>query len=169
MSRAEGRDEPSRLIVGRLGRAVGLRGEIEVAVLSDAPDRFAVGSRLLLSESERVVTIRSSRKQNARTIIAFDDVDDRTGAEMLGGAALYIEGSAARSLDEGEFWDHDLLGCTVVTVDGEQVGTVTDVLHQPTGELLVVGKHLIPLVSDVVREVVPRERITVDPIPGLLD
>ena len=57
----------------------------------------------------------------------------------------------------------------VVTTDGRELGHVSDVLHQPSGELLAVGDHLIPLIKDVVREVVPGERITVDPIPGLLD
>lgn len=165
-------DDPAArgyLIVGRIGRAVGLRGEVEIAVLSDAQQRFAVGSVLLLGDESREVTIRSSRKPDVRTIVAFEGIDDRTAVEALRGAALFIPPSAARPLDEGEFWDHDLVGCTVVTVDGRALGEVTDVLHQPSGELLEVGEHLIPLRSDVVREVVPRERITIEPLPGLLD
>jgi 16S rRNA processing protein RimM len=159
----------SHLLVGRIGRAVGLKGEVEVLVLSDAPQRFAVGSHLLLGDAGRTVTIRSSRMQAGRTIVAFEAVEDRTAAERLTGAELRIEASAARRLDEGEFWDHDLVGCVVVTVDGVEVGEVSDVLHQPAGELLVVGDHLIPLIRDVVREVITGRRITIDPLPGLLD
>jgi 16S rRNA processing protein RimM len=82
---------------------------------------------------------------------------------------LYIPASAARRLDEGEFWDHDLVGCVVVTTDGRELGPVSEVLHQPAGELLAVGDLLVPFIKDVVREVVPRERITIEPLPGLLD
>lgn len=138
-------------------------------VLSDAPQRFEVGAHLLLGSPGRPVTIRSSRKQADRTIVAFEGIEDRTAAEALAGAELRIESSAARRLDEGEFWDHDLVGCLVVTVDGAEIGEVSDVLHQPAGELLVVGAHLIPLIRDVVREVVPGRRITIEPLPGLLD
>jgi 16S rRNA processing protein RimM len=165
-------DEPAargHLLVGRVGRAVGLRGEVEVLVLSDAPDRFGPGSSLLLGDALHDVTVRSSRRQKDRTIVTFDGFGDRTAAERLRGAALYIPPDAARSLGEGEYWDHDLIGCTVVTVDGDVVGKVTDVLHQPSGELLEVDEHLIPLISDVVRAIVPGERITIDPLPGLLE
>lgn len=166
MSSAGGR---TFLLVGRLGRAVGLKGEIEVAVVSDAPDRFAVGSKVLCGEAHVEMTVRASRIQNGRTIVAFDEIADRTAAEAFTGAALYIPSAAARSLDEGEFWDHDLIGCRVVTVDGKTVGEVSDVLHQPAGELLVVGEHLVPLITDVVRAIVPGEQITIEPLPGLLD
>jgi 16S rRNA processing protein RimM len=157
------------LLVGRIGRAVGLRGEVEIAVLSDAPDRFAAGATLLLTDALHEVTIGSSRKHNDRTVVMFEEFFDRTAVEGLRGAALYIPAAAARSLDEGEFWDHDLIGCRVVTVGGDVVGEVTDVLHQPSGELLEVGRHLIPLIRDVVREIVPGELITIEPLPGLLD
>jgi 16S rRNA processing protein RimM len=83
-----------------------------------------------------------------------------------------IPAEAARALDEDEYWDHDLIGCSVVTADGTAVGRVTDVLHQPASSILVVQgerEHLIPLIRDVVRSVEPGTRITIDPLPGLLD
>jgi 16S rRNA processing protein RimM len=153
--------------VGQLGRAVGLKGEVEVLVLSDAPDRFSPGS--VLKAETRTLTVRSVRKNKDRTVVAFEEITDRDGAEALKGAQLFIEAERARSLEADEYWDHDLIGCAVVTVDGREIGEVTDVLHQPAGELLVVGKHLVPLIRDVVRSVEPRVRITIDPLPGLLD
>jgi 16S rRNA processing protein RimM len=162
------------LFVGRLGRAVGLKGEIEVAVESDAPDRFAVGSTLTLRDDGRTLTVRSMRTHRDRTIVTFDEVGDRNAAESLKGADLMIDASEARPLGEAEFWDHDLIGCEVVTTGDEIVGDVTEVLHAGANEVLVVraqsgAEHLIPLIADVVRDVRPRERITIEPMPGLLE
>ena len=152
------------LRVGRVVRAVGLRGEVEIAVESDNPDRFAVGSRF----NSGSLVIATVRTHNDRTIVCFDGVTDRDGAEAIRGTVLEIDEAAARPLEEDEYWDHDLIGCTVVTLDGREIGTVDDVVHQPAGALLAVGTHLIPLVREVVK-LVEDGRIIIDPIPGLLD
>ncbi len=162
------------MFVGRLGRAVGLRGEIEVAVSSDAPDRFAPGSTVLLRDGVRVLTVRSMRTHRDRTIVSFAEVSDRNAADALKGAELVIDASQARALEESEYWDHDLIGCTVVTTDGTTVGDVVDVLHGGANEVIVVrtqsgGEQLVPLVRDVVRDVERGVRITIDPMPGLLE
>jgi 16S rRNA processing protein RimM len=140
-----------------------LRGEVEIAVESDHPDRFAVGSTF----NENLV-IATSRNHNGRTIVSFEGVTDRDGAEALRGVVLTIPPDEARALAPDEHWDHDLIGKTVVTLDGTAVGVVDDVLQQPAGSLLAVGKHLIPLVSEIVRSI-GNDEIVIDPIPGLLD
>ena len=160
-----------RLLVGRIGRAVGLKGEVEVAVLSDAPERFVPGSALFAGE--RTLTVRTMRTHRDRVVVVFEEITDRTGAESLKGAELSIAAEQARELDEGEYWDHDLIGCTVVTVDGDDVGEVSDVLHHGANEVLVVRagekEHLVPLVGDIVRSIVPGRRITIEPLEGLLE
>ena len=161
---------PSHFTVGVIGRAVGLKGEVEVAVTSDAPDRFAPGSQLIAGT--RLLVVRSTRTQRDRMIVTFEGIDDRTRAEALRGAELMIPSEVARDLDADEYWDHDLIGCVVETLEGEEVGRVTDVLHQPSSSILVVRgerEHLVPLIRHVIRSVEPRKRITIDPIPGLLD
>lgn len=164
---------PSHLLVGRVGRAVGLKGELEVQITSDAPDRFASGNAVVVSDTSRSLTVESMRKQGERTVVKFAEITDRDDAEALKGAELVIPLSEARALEEDEYWDHDLIGCLVVSIDGREIGTVGDVLHQPSGSLLSVvgksGEHLVPLVREVIRSVEPGVRITIDPIPGLLD
>ena len=160
-------DMKDRLFVGRLGRAVGLKGEVEVAVTSDAPHRFDAGSHL--HAGDRTLTIRTSRMQGERRVVSFEGISDRDGAEALRGAELFIDSDDARDLASDEYWDHDLIGCVVVTTDGRTVGEVSDVLHTPANEVLIVGDHLIPLVKDIVRDVKPRERIEIEALPGLLD
>jgi 16S rRNA processing protein RimM len=165
-------DSPRELAVGIVGRAVGLRGEVEVEVYSDDPARFARGSRLGLQGSEQPLTLAAVRRGRERTVVRFEEVTDRTGAQALRGAVLVVPSEAARALGPHEFWDHDLVGCEVVTATGEWVGTVAEVLHTPANDVLVVGggsgEHLVPLIRDAVRSVEPRVRITLEPMPGLL-
>lgn len=167
------RREPSYLSVGTVGRAVGLRGEVEVDVTSDAPERFAPGSRLLIAPDLRPLVVRSVRSRRGRTVVAFEGVTDRAGADALRGASLVVPIAEARGLAEGEYWDHDLIGCDVVTTAGGGVGRVVDVLHAPANDVLVVvgeeGERLLPMTSEVIREITPGERITIEPIPGLLE
>jgi 16S rRNA processing protein RimM len=159
------------LLAAVVGRAVGLRGEVEVGVVSDNPERLSPGS--VLVASSRRLTVRSSRRHRDRTIVAFEEVTDRTDAESLQGAELSVEPGQERSLTDGEYWDHELVGCVVETRDGEAVGRVADVLHQASSEVLAVetpaGERLIPLVEAFVCSVEPGVRIVIDPIPGLID
>lgn len=142
-------------------------------VLTDNPDRFASGSVVLRGDELTTLTVSRTRRTRDRTVVSFEEVTDRDGAEALRGAELVIATDQARPLEADEHWDHDLLGCAVVTEQGTEVGTVTDVLHQPSGELLLVegkGKELlIPLVRSIVKHVERRRRITIDPPEGLLD
>ncbi len=157
------------LVVGLVRRAVGLKGEVEVEVVSDEPTRFEPGSTVLEARSERWLTVRSVRRNRRATVVGFEDVIDRAGAEALQGAELVVHIAQGRTLGPHEYWDHDLVGCEVVTVDGVAVGTVTDVLHAPANDVLVVGRHLVPLAAGIVVSVDPKKTITIDPIPGLLE
>lgn len=163
---------PERLVVGTLGRAVGLKGEIEVRVISDDPSRFSAGSPLEL-EDGRVLTVRSLRAHRDRRVVAFDEIGDRTTAEAMRGRTLYVARGVVRKLDDDEFWDFDLIGC-IVTWGEEQIGEVADVLHGGGGDLLLIkgasGEHLVPLVRDFVQHVDVRgRRVRINAIPGLLD
>lgn len=166
--------EPARLSVGVVRRAVGLRGEVEVVVMSDDPARFSSGSVVYTADAGTPLTIDRVRVHRERTIVSFRGVGDRTSAEALRGNELVVPREEARELGEGEYWDFELVGCTVQTVEGEHIGRVREVLHPPANEILVVGdagrEHLIPFIRDVVRAVDRSEgRIVIDPLPGLLD
>lgn len=153
------------LIVGFVGRPVGLKGEVEVEVVSDDPIRFAVGSTVIESGPDRPLNIRSVRRNRHGTVIGFEEVTDREAAEALRGSELVVRVGDARPLGPQEYWDHDLIGCAVTTTDGRDLGHVTDVLHTPANDVLVVtgpaGEHLIALVADAIESIEPGSRITV--------
>jgi len=167
-----------RLVVGRIGRAHGIRGEVAVEVRTDDPDaRFADGS-VLLTDPETVgpLTVRSSRAHSGRLLVRFVEVKGRDAAEELRGTQLLVDSADIAPLDDpDEFHDHELIGLTVHTVDGETVGTVVDVLHHAQDTLVVDASDggeevLVPFVAALVPEVdVSGGRLVIDPPPGLLD
>ena len=172
-----GRGEPVSVVVGRIARAHGIRGEVVVDVRTDsADDRFRVGA-ILETDPARVgpLVVRQARWHSGRLLITFDGVPDRTAAEALRGVRLQVDLDAdADTGDPEEFFDHQLVGLSAETTDGRPIGEVTDVLHLPGQDLLAVstrhGEVLVPFVTAIVPTVdVAGGRMVVDPPPGLLD
>ena len=163
---------PEYLTVGIVGSAVGLKGEVEVEIISDDPARFAPRSVLIDRSSNRRLTVRSKRRNRNGPVVAFDEVTDRAGAEALRGAELVVAAAEARSLGPHEYWDHDLVGCDVVTTEGRAVGRVSEVLHAPANDVLVIqgpeGERLVALVAGTIVTVEPGSRITIEST-GLLE
>jgi 16S rRNA processing protein RimM len=172
-----------QLVVGRVGRPHGLRGEVSVQVRTDDPDlRFAAGSVLATEPAAQgPLTISASRWHSGRLLVTFAGYADRSGAEELRGIQLVIDSAeVGPAADPEEFHDYELIGLGVQTVAGEPVGVVTDVLHQGQ-DLLVIrpredapaaeqGEVLVPFVAAIVPEVdVAAGRLVIDPPPGLLD
>jgi 16S rRNA processing protein RimM len=169
-----------QLVVGRVGRPHGLRGEVTVEVRTDDPEqRFVAGSCLATVPAERgPLTVARSRWHSGRLLVMFAGHEDRNAAEELRDTLLAIDSDQLGPLDDPEeFYDHDLIGLQVVTVVGEPVGAVADVVH-PGQDLLVIegsgprsgAEILVPFVAAIVPEVdVAAGRLVIDPPPGLLD
>jgi 16S rRNA processing protein RimM len=174
-------DEPQetlRLVVGRIGKAHGLRGEVSVEVRTDDPElRFGPGAELETEPAERgPLTVAAGRVQSGRLLLSFEGVGDRTAAEALRNTLLIVEIDPDELPDDPEeFYDHQLVGLSVVTVDGRDVGTVAEMLHLPTQDVFAVRRPdgreaLIPFVAQIVPEVdLERGAVVVDPPPGLLE
>jgi 16S rRNA processing protein RimM len=171
-------DVVSNVVVGRIGRAHGVRGEVSVEVRTDdAETRFAAGSRLSTEPAHRgPLTVDAARWHRDRLLVRFREVADRGAAEKLRGTLLNAD-PATSSAPTGpdEFWDHQLIGLAAVSVDGAAIGTVAGVLHSPGGAVLAVrrragGEVLVPFVAAIVPEVdLVAGRLVVDPPPGLLE
>ena len=178
-----------RVVVGRIGRPHGIRGEVVIGVRTDEPDlRFAVGATLdARSTSDDAgpengaggerLTVASVRWHSGQLLVAFAGITDRTAASELTGSWLSVDSSQLPETgDPDEFRDYELIGLAVRTCAGDPVGVVTDVLHYGQ-DLLVVrrqdeprGEALVPFVKAIVPEVDIRAGVVViDPPPGLLD
>jgi 16S rRNA processing protein RimM len=160
-----------QVIVGTVGRAHGLRGQVTVRPRTDnVEQRFAAGATV--RSSDRTLTVSGHSWLNGVLLVAFEGVGDRTSAEALRGVELWAEG-IAEPTDPDEYADLALIGSTVVAPDGTALGTLVAVQHNPAQDLLVVrtgtGDRLVPFVEALVPEVdLDARRIVVNPIPGLL-
>src|SRR4051794_14651698 len=115
-----------RLVVGLVRGVHGLKGAVRVEVLSDNPDRFAVGSILRREGDDRPLTILSAQRDGPGLLVRFREVTDRPAADGLRDA--YLEADATELPAETYYW-HDIEGCSVVTSDGEALGAVADVFR----------------------------------------
>ena len=164
-----------RVAVARIGRALGIKGELLIDVLTDEPERrLAPGCEVLLGD--RVLVIATERDHGKRIALRFVGVDDRTAAEALTGGLLEIERDPdERPEDPEEFYDDQIIGLRACHVDGVEIGLVTEVIHLPSQDLLAVKgvdatELLIPFVVEIVPTVdLEGGRVLSDPPPGLLD
>ena len=163
---------PERLLAAEVGKPHGLRGHVFVLRLSDDPARFQPGARLLTAGGN-TITIVDARQHGDRFVVAFEGYETREAAETLRGP-LYIDAAQARSLDDGEYWEHDLVGCSAWTMSEVEIGTIARVISGPAQDLLALdtpaGERLVPLVKEIVLEIdMERRRVILDPPQGLLD
>ncbi|HEX2177155.1 MAG TPA: ribosome maturation factor RimM [Nocardioidaceae bacterium] len=166
------------LVVGRIGRPHGVRGEVGVEVRTDDPtERFAIGTELRTDPSSAgPLTVAAARPHSGRLLVRFEQVRDRNAAEALRGVLLTVQvPDREEPADPEELYDHQLVGLQVHDHAGTVVGEVADVLHNPAHDLLVVrrksgGDVLVPFVSELVPDVdLGRGRLTVADRPGLLE
>jgi len=166
--------EPDRLVVGRIVKAHGIRGEVGVDVLSDAPERFAPGSRVGAGDPPRRLTVQSVRDHQGRLLVKFAEVPDRTAAEAIRGLVLSIDAAEARPLPEGSWYPHQLEDLDVVDEQGARLGRWVRAEESPAHDVWVVdvdGREvLIPAIADLIVGVeLDARRIVVRPMPGLFD
>lgn len=166
------------VVVGRIGRAHGIRGEVSVEPRTDDPDlRFTADARLCTEpEAAGPLTVTSVRWHGGRLLVGFDGVPDRAAAEGLRGVRLLAEvDPQQRPDDPDEFYDHQLAGLQAVTTDDSPVGEVSEVIHLPGHDLLAIRtpddrEVLVPFAAQIVPDVdLAAGRVVLDPPEGLLD
>jgi 16S rRNA processing protein RimM len=157
-SHAPGAAPPS-LPAGRVGRPHGLDGSFYVT--RPRPRLLTLGTAV--SVSGRATSIVRRAGTDARPILRLEGVEGRSAVEALRGMELTVDDAAAPTLEEGEWWAHELEGCAVL--DGEELlGTVNRLIELPSCEALEVrptdggAMVLVPMVKDAVRRVSPAER-----------
>jgi 16S rRNA processing protein RimM len=176
----------TEVVVGRIGKPHGVKGELSVELRTDEPDRRFADGAVLLTENPRggaphgpdrptSLTVGSTRWHQSRLLVSFAEVDDRNRAEAVRGLLLVATVDDSETpQDPEEFYDHQLVGLSVVTTDGAEVGELSEVVHGSAQDLLSIrtpdGREvLVPFVSQLVPTVdVPSGRIVVEDRPGLL-
>ena len=163
--------------IAKIVKPRGLRGELIAEILTDFPERFDDTAEVILVSpegNERKLKIEDSWFQKDRVVLKFESVDSVEKADAYRNHEVCVAEADAVALEEGEFFDWQLQGCDVVTVEGESLGQVRELMRTGGTELLVVesaGKDfLIPFAETICIEVdVKAKRIVIDPPDGLLD
>lgn len=163
------------VVIGRVVKAHGLRGEVVVHPLSDVPGRFDAGTEVVVGDTSRVIT--ASRPHQGRLLLTFDDVVGRDAAERLRGRDVLAE--PVDVSDSETFYAHELVGLEVLHVDGRHLGVVTALIELPEAagyDLLEVDRAgtlwLLPCADDLVEAVEDEDgtwTLVVDPPEGLVD
>ncbi|MBU7596139.1 ribosome maturation factor RimM [Streptomyces sp. P38-E01] len=166
-----------QLVVARIGRAHGIKGEVTVEVRTDEPEqRLGPGAVLHTDPAERgPLTIETGRVHSGRLLLRFEGVRDRTGAEAIRNTLLIADIDPEDTPeDPEEYYDHQLIDLEVVTTEGVVVGRIEEIAHLPAQDLLIVrradgGEVLVPFVTEIVPEIdLDEQRAVIDPPPGLL-
>ncbi|MEU4352672.1 ribosome maturation factor RimM [Streptomyces sp. NPDC023838] len=167
-----------QLVVARIGRAHGIKGEVTVEVRTDEPElRLAPGAVLATDPaSTGPLTIETGRVHSGRLLLRFEGVRDRTAAEALRNTLLIADVDPDERPDEDdEYYDHQLIDLDVVLTDGTEVGRITEISHLPSQDLFIVERPdgtevMIPFVTEIVTEIdLDEQRAVIDPPPGLID
>ncbi|GIN70496.1 ribosome maturation factor RimM [Bacillus sp. J14TS2] len=166
--------------VGKIVNTHGIRGEVRVIATTDFPEqRFAIGQQLHLflpkNPSPLQLTIKSHRKHKNFDLLSFTGYNNINDVEHWKNAILKVSEDQLAALPEGEFYFHEIIGCTVLDENRKPIGIVKEILTPGANDVWVVksdeGKeYLIPYIQDVVEEIsIDNKEIFIHPIEGLLD
>ncbi|MFF2888049.1 ribosome maturation factor RimM [Paenibacillus sp. NPDC057967] len=167
--------------VGKIVNTHGIRGDVKVLPQTDfAEERFAPGGKLLMVNEEngesREIKIISSREQKNVYLLKLDGFNNINEVEKYKGWLLKISESEQGELEEGQYYYHQIIGCAVVTEEGEELGVIAEILSPGANDVWVVdrpkskGKQLLlPVIDEVVLDVnVTDKRVTVRLMEGLI-
>ncbi len=168
------RPEPRYLIVGRVVRPHGIRGAIQVEILTDTPEHIAELETLYLGPHHLPYQVEQARFHKQRLLLQLKECTERNAAEALRGDSVAMAREDAIPLAEDEFYHFQLEGMTVQTDTGEELGELVEILSPPgANDVYIVhglrGEVLLPAIPEVVQEIdLEAGRIVVHLIPGLL-
>jgi 16S rRNA processing protein RimM len=155
-----------------------VRGEVRGSIITDHPELLSTHPEFFLSppgnpEAGSSYAVERVRLHAGVAIFKLKGCDDRNAAEELRGMLVHVELERAVPLEDGEYYQHQVIGLTVETVDGERLGTLVEVLETGANDVYIVrglsGEVLIPAVEDVVKEIdLVKGTMIIEPLPGLL-
>jgi 16S rRNA processing protein RimM len=165
--------------VGKIVNTHGIRGEVRVISRTDFPEeRYKLGNKLYLfmpkSSDPIELTVKSHRPHKNFNLLTFEGYENMGLVEKFKEGILKVPDSQLGELEENEYYFHEIIGCTVTTVSGEELGKVSEILTPGANDVWVIkgkgGKEiLIPYIEDVVLKVdIKEKQITIEPLEGLL-
>lgn len=166
------------LLIGRIVRSYGLKGDLLVKNFSGDLDAFKLSPYLFLSHKKDIKVayrpIKISRHDTHHMLLSLHGIENRDKAEDLVGCKIFISRAVLPELPDGEYYWHDLMGLAVISTDGKELGKIEEIMETGANDVYVArgefGEALIPAIEDVIKEVnLEKGYMIVDLPPGLLD
>ena len=166
-------DNPEKVPVGRVRRAVGLKGELSVTAYGNDPSRFRPGMALQIQDTEYSVL---SARQGPRgaVLLKIEGIPDSDSAELLRGAEVLADVGDLPQQPDGVYYHYQLIGLAVRTADGREIGAVLEIMETGGNDVYIVRsaggqETLVPALKDVVVDIdLAAGTMTIDPPPGLI-
>ena len=162
--------------IGKVVALFGVRGELKVRLLTDIPNRFAELDAVQLGPDHTRYPIESVRPHKGEMVVLkFEGIDDANAAEPLINLDLQIPVSKLAKLPADSYYQHDILGLQVFTLDERELGNIVDIIVTGSNDVYVIKTQggqqiLIPAIKDVIKQIdLIRHTMYIDPLPGLLD
>jgi 16S rRNA processing protein RimM len=162
--------------LGPLVNVHATRGELRLLPYNPGSTSLCAGSQVVLRRGNDRHSCRVSavRRHKRFVLVTLEGCASMAAAEALVGYEVCLHEADLPPLGANEVYHYELVGMTVVTTAGAEIGRVAEVLTTPSHDICVVRsaeqEHLIPLVGDIVTQVDrPHRRLVIDPPPGLLD
>ncbi len=166
------------IALGKIVRARGLKGEVQVYPYTNNPNNFLEYGDLFVGSLEKgfkAMTLKKvQRVDNKRVMAFFEGIGDRNQAEALIGCEIFVPREKLPALSEDEYYWNDLIGLLVITNKGEKVGRITDIFETGAHDVYVIkgemGEVLVPAIDEVVSKIdLKKGLMVIDPVPGLLE
>jgi 16S rRNA processing protein RimM len=162
--------------IGQVVALFGVRGELKVRLLTDIPNRFAELQTVYVGTNHALYPIQGVRPYKGEMVILkLSGIDDANAAEPLRNQELSIPLSELATLPPDSYYQHDILGLRVLTLDGQEIGQIVEIIDTGSNDVYSVKKPegsqvLIPAIKDVIKQIdLIRRTMHIDPLPGLLD
>jgi len=168
-----GSSEPEFLLVGKIVRPHGVRGEVGMSLMTQHPEHLLSVKKLFVGPSYQLHRVDRMRRHQTGMIVHFADIKDRDHANLLREQMVYISIKDAVPLEEGEYYLYQVEGILVVTEEGEELGRLTGLIETGANDVYVVttsagSELLLPVIPDVIKNVdVPGGKMTVHLLDGL--
>jgi 16S rRNA processing protein RimM len=150
--------EPAFLVLGKLRRAHGVRGEIPLELHSQMLELMAPGCQVFVGEGHHPLTIQSTRWKNDLLLLKFDEIDNREEVSHWTNALLYVMSDQLPALPDGEFYLHELIGMDVFETDGTFLGVLMEILETGANDVYLIQNDageevLIPATEEMILEI----------------
>ncbi len=162
--------------IGQVVALFGIHGELKVRLLTDIPNRFAELETVYVGANHTSYSIQSVRPHKGEIIVLkLSGINDANSAERLRNQELSIPLSELATLPPDFYYQHDILGLQVLTLDGQELGQIVEIIVTGSNDVYSIKKPegsllLIPAIKDVIKQIdLIRRTMHIDPLPGLLD